>query len=171
MQKVQNWTFIYNYAFTWLKATFKALKRIPITLHQLQENMYLECKKVQNTTFMYNCAFNCMNFVFKCENLPCGISKNLYVIVIIKYNPLLQCDSAKEILAESFYIVNYGSSITYYVKTFVKKIKTNICDDITKIIHYGISIQVLSWRQQKQKCLFWLLRFFDEFFDIIIDDP
>ena len=34
-----------------------------------------------------------------------------------------------------------------------------------------ILIHVLSWRQQKYKCLFSLLRFFDEFFDLIIDDP
>ena len=41
MQKVQNTTFIYNYAFTCLNFAFKAMKRIPITL----QNMYLECKK------------------------------------------------------------------------------------------------------------------------------
>ena len=50
-------------------------------------------------------------------------------------------------------------------------------NDITKIVHFGISIHVLSWRQQKlektvqkHKCLLWLLRFSDEFFDVIIDD-
>ena len=33
-------------------------------------------------------------------------------------------------------------------------IKTNTCDDITKIVHFGILIHILSLRQQKQKCLF-----------------
>ena len=42
-------------------------------------------------------------------------------------------------------------------------------NDITKIVHFGILIHVLSWRQQKHKCLFWLLRLFDELFDVIID--
>ena len=31
-------------------------------------------------------------------------------------------------------------------------------------------IHVLSWRQQKQQCLFSLLRFFDELYDVINDD-
>ena len=35
----------------------------------------------------------------------------------------------------------------------------------------GILIHVLSWRQQKRHCLFSLLRFFDELFDVIINDP
>ena len=30
------------------------------------------------------------------------------------------------------------------------EIKTNTCDDITKIVYFGISIHVLSWRQQKR---------------------
>ena len=49
--------------------------------------------------------------------------------------------------------------------------KTNTSDDITKKAHFGILIHVLSWRQQKQKCLFLSLRFFDKLFDLIIDDP
>ena len=40
-----------------------------------------------------------------------------------------------------------------------------------KIVHFGIFIHVLSWRQQKHKCLLWLLRFSDELFDVINDDP
>ena len=35
----------------------------------------------------------------------------------------------------------------------------------------GILIQNLSWKQQKNMCLFSLLRFFDELFDIKNDDP
>ena len=35
----------------------------------------------------------------------------------------------------------------------------------------GILINVLSWWQQKQHWLFLLLRFFDELFDVIIDNP
>ena len=46
-------------------------------------------------------------------------------------------------------------------------IKTNTCDDITKILRFGILIHVLSWKQKKHKCLVWLLRFFD----VIIDSP
>ena len=40
-----------------------------------------------------------------------------------------------------------------------------------KIVHLGILIHILSWRQQKHQCLFSLLRLFDELFDVIIDDP
>ena len=36
-----------------------------------------------------------------------------------------------------------------------------------KIVNFGILIHVLSWRQQKHKCLLWLLRFSDEPFDAI----
>ena len=35
----------------------------------------------------------------------------------------------------------------------------------------GILIHVLSWRQQKHQSFFSLLRFFEELFDEIIDDP
>ena len=55
------------------------------------------------------------------------------------------------------------------VRQKVSVIKTNTCDDITKIVHFGILINVLSWRQQKHKCLFWLLRLFDKLSDVIID--
>ena len=53
----------------------------------------------------------------------------------------------------------------------------NSFDDNKKIVHFGILIHVLSWRQQKlektvqkYKCLLWLLRVSDEFFDVIIGD-
>ena len=36
----------------------------------------------------------------------------------------------------------------------ISLIKTNTCDDITKIVHFGILIHALSGRQQKHKCLF-----------------
>ena len=36
----------------------------------------------------------------------------------------------------------------------ISVIKTDTCDDITKIVHFGILIHVLSLRQQKNKCLF-----------------
>ena len=36
-------------------------------------------------------------------------------------------------------------------------------------VHFGILIHFLSWRQQKHQCLFLLLRFSDQFSDIIID--
>ena len=56
-------------------------------------------------------------------------------------------------------------------------IKTDSSDDIKKIVHFGILIHILSWRQQKlektvqkHKCLLWLLRFSDEIFDVIIGD-
>ena len=39
-------------------------------------------------------------------------------------------------------------------------------NDIKKIVHFGILIHVLS---KKQKCLLWLLRFFDELFDVLFD--
>ena len=74
--------------------------------------------------------------------------------------------------AESFYNIHYGSSmITSKSSSKISVIKTNTCDDLTKIVHFGILILVLSWRQQNHKCLFWLLRFFDELFDVIIDNP
>ena len=57
------------------------------------------------------------------------------------------------------------------VRQKISAIKTNTCDDITKIFHFGIIIHVLSWRQLKHKCLFWLMRFSDELFDVIINDP
>ena len=50
-------------------------------------------------------------------------------------------------------------------------IKTNTFDDIKKKVHFGIIVQFLSWRQQKHKCLFWLLRFSDKLFDVMNDDP
>ena len=50
----------------------------------------------------------------------------------------------------------------------ISVIKTNICDDITNIVHFGIFIHVLSWRQQKQKLI---TDIFDKLFDVIIDDP
>ena len=35
----------------------------------------------------------------------------------------------------------------------ISVIKTNSFVDIKKIVHFGILILVLSWRQQKHKCL------------------
>ena len=52
----------------------------------------------------------------------------------------------------------------------ISVIKTNTFDDIKKIVHFGILIHVLSWRQKKHKCLLWLLRLSDELFDVINDD-
>ena len=49
-------------------------------------------------------------------------------------------------------------------------IKTNTSDDIKKIVHFGILIHILSWKQKKHKCLLWLLRISDKFFDVIIGD-
>ena len=49
-------------------------------------------------------------------------------------------------------------------------IKTNKSDDIEKMVYFGISIHILSWRQKNHKCLLWLLRISDEFFDVIIGD-
>ena len=34
-------------------------------------------------------------------------------------------------------------------------IKTNTSDDIKKIVHFGILIHILSWKQKKHKCLLW----------------
>ena len=39
-------------------------------------------------------------------------------------------------------------------------IKTNTCDDITKIVHFGILIHVFSWRQQKTKVFVWITEIF-----------
>ena len=65
-------------------------------------------------------------------------------------------------------------NVIYYAKKIRQKIsvvKTNTSDDIKKIVHFGILIHVLSWRQQKSvKFLLWLLRFSGEFFDAIIGD-
>ena len=36
----------------------------------------------------------------------------------------------------------------------ISVIKTDTSDDITKIVHFGILIHVLSCRQQKHNCLF-----------------
>ena len=40
------------------------------------------------------------------------------------------------------------------VRQKISVIITLTFDDITKIVHFGILLQVLSLRQQKQKCLF-----------------
>ena len=59
-----------------------------------------------------------------------------------------------------------------------ENIKNGVTRDtiFLKVVHFGILIHVLSWRQQKlektvqkHKCFLWLLRFSDEFFDMIID--
>ena len=48
---------------------------------------------------------------------------------------------------ESFYNVNYGSSVITSKRSSknISLIKTNTCDDITKIVHSGILIHGLSW--------------------------
>ena len=43
-------------------------------------------------------------------------------------------------------------------------------NDITKIVHFGILIHVLSLKQQKHQFLFLLMIFFDESLDVVIDD-
>ena len=63
-----------------------------------------------------------------------------------------------EPIAESFYYVNYGSSfIMSKVRQIISVIKNkNWCfqkNDISKTVHFGILIHVLSWRQQKHHCL------------------
>ena len=68
-------------------------------------------------------------------------------------------------LADSFYNVKNGSSIITSKNVSNEK-KHTLCFQ-----RIGILIPVLSWRQQKHQCLFSLLRFFDELFDVIIDDP
>ena len=75
--------------------------------------------------------------------------------------------------AESFYNVNYGSSIIMS-KSSSKNLSNqnkHLWWSYKKKVHFGILIHVLSWRQRKHKCLFWLLRFFDELFGVIFDDP
>ena len=34
-------------------------------------------------------------------------------------------------------------------------IKTNTSNDIKRIVHFGILIHILSWKQKKNKCLLW----------------
>ena len=41
---------------------------------------------------------------------------------------------------------------------------------LKKRVHFGILIHVLSWRQKRHKCLLWLLRISDTFFDVLFDD-
>ena len=64
-------------------------------------------------------------------------------------------------------------SFIYYVKKFIRKSQytsnQNTFDDIKKIVHFGILIHVLFWRQQIHQCLLSLLRLFDKLFDVIID--
>ena len=51
----------------------------------------------------------------------------------------------EESIEESFYNVNYGSSIIMSkVRQKISVIKTNTCEDITKIVDFGILIHVLS---------------------------
>ena len=49
-------------------------------------------------------------------------------------------------------------------------IKINSSDDIKKLHHFGILSHILSWKQKKHKCLLWLLRISDEYFEVIIGD-
>ena len=73
------------------------------------------------------------------------------------------------IKAESFYTVKNGSSIITsksLSKNFSNENKHTLCFQ-----SIGIFIHFLSWRQQKHQCLFSLLRFFEQLFDVIIDDP
>ena len=59
-------------------------------------------------------------------------------------------------IAESFYYVNHGSSIIVS-KNLSNENKNTLCfqrNYITKIVHFGILICILSWRQQKHQCLF-----------------
>ena len=68
-------------------------------------------------------------------------------------------------LAESYYNVKNRSSIITsksLSKNFSKENKHTLCFQ-----RIGILIHVLSWRQQKHQCLFSLLRFFDELFDVV----
>ena len=67
-------------------------------------------------------------------------------------------------LAESFYNVKNGSSIIAS-KNVSNENKHTLCFQ-----RIGILIPFLCRRQQKHLYLFSLLRFFDELFDIIIDD-
>ena len=69
-------------------------------------------------------------------------------------------------LAESFCNVENGSSIIMsksLSKNLINENKHTLCFQ-----RIGILIHILSWRQQKHQCLFSLLRFFEELFDVII---
>ena len=71
--------------------------------------------------------------------------------------------------AESFYNVKNGLSIITSKsssKNLSNENKHTLCFQ-----RIGILIHVLSWRQQKHQSFFSLLRFFEELFDEIIDDP
>ena len=72
-------------------------------------------------------------------------------------------------LAESFYNVKNGSSIITSKSSSKNLSNENKHTQCFQKI--GILIHVLSWRQQKHQCLFSLLRFFEQLFDVIIDDP
>ena len=66
-------------------------------------------------------------------------------------------------IAESIYNVKYGSSIIT-----LESLSENLSNENKHSVfpvNFGILIHVLSWRQQKNKCLLWLLRFSDELFD------
>ena len=55
---------------------------------------------------------------------------------------------ANLLTAESFYYVKYGSSI---IKS--KVLQKTLSNEDIKTVCFGISIHVLSWRQQRHKCL------------------
>ena len=51
----------------------------------------------------------------------------------------------------------------------ISVVKTNPCDDVSKKVRFGTLIHILSC--VTSLCFDYLLRFFDEFFDVIIDKP
>jgi hypothetical protein len=83
----------------------------------------------------------CTFWTFLGKNWLCGPRPKLpLTTVLILYANLLT--------AESFYYVKYGSSIITS-----KVLQKTLSNEDIKTVCFGISIHVLSWRQQRHKCL------------------
>ena len=56
-------------------------------------------------------------------------------------------------------------------KTDHHLLRQNFCQRNSVILENSHFNSLLYWRQQKQQCLFSLLRFYDKLFDVINNDP
>ena len=89
-----------------------------------------------------------------CQMLPSlSLVRNLWSLVFKIMAKLFMCSLAESMMGCQL----LGQKVCQKISVS----KRNTCDDIYyKMVYFGISIHVLSWRQQKDKCLFWLLRYF-----------
>ena len=67
---------------------------------------------------------------------------------------------------KNFFLLSQLCIVNYYIKSFSNNLRNeNMKTYSSKIVHFGILIHVLSWRQHKHQCIlcmFPLLRVFDE---------